>query len=134
MSPNHHDPCLLGIRQPSAKEYVSDSLKHTVSPPSGRGNESDIYPRKRKASVLTPDNADVVLSSCFDIRNFMDRLIRNPDIALDEHSLFTVMKECVKDAKVCILCLLDIWDYLGVQFADRQFLECYTSTSQSAWT
>ena len=61
---------------------------------------SQLNPRKRKASVLTPDNADAVLSSCFDISGFMKRLRTDPELVIDDGTLFATMKDYVTDSEV----------------------------------
>ena len=103
-TPSHsQDQAQLGLgRIPR----TTGTTKRIVPAPSGLGTisialePSQLYPRKRSASALTPENADAVLSSCFDISGFVKRLRTDPELVLDDGTLFATMKDCVKDSEV----------------------------------
>jgi hypothetical protein len=110
---------------------TTSATKRIVSPPSGYGTISitlepslslRLNPRKRKASALTPDNANAVLSSCFDISGFTKRLQADPEIVLDESILFAAMKDSVKDSEVCKFWHCYPWIRFFVFFVGCQLL------------
>jgi hypothetical protein len=61
-------------------------------------------PRKRKHAVLTPDNADAVLTNSFDVDSFLVRLANDPALATDRDALYAAMRDCVKDSEVSVDC------------------------------
>lgn len=121
-------------RKQAQQHGSSTESTRGVSPPSGTITIQPLdvvaNPRKRKVSALTPDNADIVLSSCLDISRLIERLNEEQEIFLDanKEALIAVMKQCVKDPKVNDLghCSLGC---LTITIAERWFLECYTATS-----
>ncbi len=56
---------------------------------------------KRRTTVLTPDNANVVLKNAFDLESFSAALLANSDIVKDTMQLFDLMTKCVVDQSVC---------------------------------
>jgi hypothetical protein len=92
----------------------------------------------RRQYALTPDNADAVLSSCFDISGFMRRLHADPVIALDERTFFSAMKDCVKDSEVRKFGIIihNKFYYFMRRLSDSRVLRSGISTysgSTSAW-
>jgi len=64
--------------------------------------ESGSNSKKRKAPTLTPDNADSVLSTSFDLKTFVKRLSENVALMENEKALFQLLKGCVLDKEVSI--------------------------------
>jgi hypothetical protein len=62
--------------------------------------ESGSDSKKREVSMLTPDNAESVLSTSFDLQTFCKRLNENATLLQDEHALFNIMRDCVFDKEV----------------------------------
>ena len=56
--------------------------------------------KRRSSSVITPDNAEFILSTCFDVVRFGEIIRTDPSIGNDDKSLLHALKSCVKDSEV----------------------------------
>lgn len=57
---------------------------------------------KRKASMLTPDNAESMLSTSLDLEAFSKRLNEDVTLLQDKAALFHLLTDCIIDKDVSI--------------------------------